>query len=93
VLSAALDNFRYCADWDAQKPSTVAQMRSVRILCSVLDIHVKKNAKRPAFRGNVCWPVLEQLSQGGGYTRLDALVRESAQTLISGEFNPQLSPA
>lgn len=93
VLAAALDNFRYYADWDAQKPSTVAQVRSVRILTSVLQIHVKKNAKRPAFRGNVCWAVLEQLAEGGGYTRLDALVRESAQTLPSGEFNAELSPA
>ena len=93
VLAAALDNYRHFADWDAQKPATLAQMRSVRVLAGVLDIPVKKAAKRPAFRGNVCWAVLERLTDRGGYTRLDALVRESAQTLASEEFNPQLSPA
>ncbi len=81
ILAAAVDNFHHYEEWDAQKAATLTQVRSVRILSAVLSISIKKHSKRPPFRGNVCWPVLEALANGGGYTRLDALVREFALNL------------
>lgn len=81
ILAAALDNFRNYERWDASKAEDPARERSIKILSSVLGAPLKKNAKRPPFRGNVCWAVLDVLTAGAGYTRLDALVREFAEQL------------
>ena len=81
ILAAAVDNFRHYEEWDTQKGATLTQVRSVRILAAVLGIPLKKHSKRPPFRGNVCWPVLEALASGAGYTRMDAIVREFALNL------------
>lgn len=81
ILAAALDNLRYFEDWDSEKPATLAQLRSVKVLSSALDIPLKKSGKRKPFRGNACWQVLEALSGGGGYARLDLLTREFASAL------------
>ncbi len=83
VIAAAVDNFRHFEEWDAQKPAELSQLRSVRILSAVLDIPTKKSGKRPPFRGNVCWGVLETLAEGAGYTKIDALVRAYAEALTT----------
>lgn len=83
IIAAALDNLRHFEEWDSEKPATLAQLRSVKVLCAVLDIPLKKSAKRVPFRGNMCWLVLEHLSSGGGYGRIDALVRDFATALRS----------
>jgi hypothetical protein len=81
ILAAALDNFRHFEEWDAEKPATLAQLRSVKVLCAALDIPLKKTAKHMPFRGNICWFVLDVLSAGEGYGHIDALVREFALAL------------
>lgn len=81
IVAAALDNLRHFEEWDSEKPASLAQLRSVKIVCAVLNIPFKKSAKRLPFRGNVCWPVLEMLSGGEGYGRIDALVRDFATAL------------
>lgn len=81
ILAALLDNFRCSEQWDLRKAEDLAQERSVKILAAVLGIPLKKNAKRPPFRGNVCWAVLEAITAGNGYARLDAMVREFATQL------------
>jgi|GEM_PF-6938484 len=83
IVAAALDNLRHFEEWDSQKLATLPQMRSLKVLCAVLDIPLKKSAKRMPFRGNVCWPVLDALSAGEGYGRIDALVREFASALCN----------
>lgn len=81
ITAAAIDNLRNFPEWDSEKPATLAQMRSVKVLCAALNIPLKKNAKRMPFRGNICWAVLEALSANEGYGRIDALVREYAAAL------------
>jgi hypothetical protein len=81
ILAAALENFRMYERWDAAKTEEIAQERSVKILCAVLGVPLKKNAKRLPFRGNVCWSVLDTLTDGAGYARLDAMVRQFAEEL------------
>lgn len=81
ILSAALENFRKYEQWDAAKAEEIAEERSVKVLSAVLGLPLKKNAKRLPFRGNVCWSVLDTLTDGTGYARLDNMVREFAEQL------------
>lgn len=82
IVAAAVDNFRHFEDWDAQKPAAVAELRSVRILSAVLNLPTKKHGKRLPIRGNVSWAVLDSLAEGGGYSKIDALVRAYAEALV-----------
>ncbi|HET9095388.1 MAG TPA: hypothetical protein VFN37_01895 [Candidatus Baltobacteraceae bacterium] len=81
VLSASLDNLRHFEEWDSEKAALMIGRRSVKVLCSALAIPFKKTSKHAPFRGNVCWAVLETLSEGGGYGAIEALVREFAAAL------------
>lgn len=81
LLSAALDNLRHFEEWDSEKGASMIQRRSVRVLCAALTIQLEKTSKRAPFRGNVCWAVLEALSEGGGYGPVEALVRDFAAAL------------
>jgi hypothetical protein len=81
IFSAAFDNLQYWREWDAEKMSALAHRRSVKILSAVLEIPLKKNAKRLPFRGNVCWSVLEALGGAAGYARIESLVRQAASEL------------
>lgn len=82
ILAAALDNLRHFEDWDNEKSGALLQRRSVRVLCAVLALPVKKSAKHPPFRGNVSWAVLGGLSNGTDYGAIEKLVREFARHLI-----------
>ena len=49
--------------------------------CSVPQIvsaAAKRNGKKHGFRTNSSWPLLEILSERGGYARIDSLLREYA---------------
>jgi hypothetical protein len=81
IVGAAAENYRHYELWDVSKPDEVWSMRSARILADVLGLPAKKSRKQPPFRGNVCWAVLDTVTGGTGYTRLDALVREFAGDL------------
>jgi hypothetical protein len=81
ILAAAVDNFHHFEEWDASKPDIVWDLRSTKILCDILDIPAKKTHKQPPFRGNVCWAVLDAVTAGEAYGKLDALVREFAAAL------------
>ncbi|HKU68950.1 MAG TPA: hypothetical protein VJP85_14345 [Candidatus Baltobacteraceae bacterium] len=81
LLAAAAENSRRFEDWDREKPSLLAQRRSVKILCAVLDIPVKNVSKHRPFSGNICWAVLETVSHGGGYRGVETQVREFADAL------------
>ena len=43
----------------------------------------KRNGKKHGLRSNAAWPLLEMLAAGGGYARIDELVRAYAQALTS----------
>ncbi len=96
ILAAAVDNFRHWEDWDTEKYENVAQIRSVKVLSAALDLPIKKGGKHTPLRRNVCWLVLERLSEGGGYARIDALVREFArrsnQKESKNRLNRELNP-
>lgn len=48
---------------------------------NVLDIPMKKSAKRAPLRGSVAWPVLVALSTGGSYAQIQSLVQQVAENL------------
>lgn len=81
ILVAAVEDSRCHGEWDREKPSTLTQRRSVKILCAALGIELKKNSKQRPFCGNVCWAVLEALSNGSGYGGVEAHVRAFATAL------------
>jgi hypothetical protein len=83
ILAAAVDNSRCYGDWDREKPSVLVQRRSVKILCAALGIALKKNSKQRPFCGNVCWAVLETLSNGSGYGGVEMHVRAFATAMES----------
>ena len=52
--------------------------------CSVPQIvsaAAKRNGKKHGLRTNSSWPLLEMLGAGGGYARIDELIREYASAL------------
>lgn len=81
ILAAAVDNSRRFEEWDREKVPELLAHRSVRVLCVILAISVKKAPKHPPFRGSVCWAILEALGGGGDYRAIEALVREYAANL------------
>jgi hypothetical protein len=81
ILEAALDNVRHYEDWQTDRNTSIAHVRSVRVLSNVLDVPLKKNAKRAALRGNVAWPVLVALSTGGSYAQIQSLIQQVAENL------------
>lgn len=81
ILEAAVDNIRHFEDWQADRNTSIAHVRSVRVLSSVLDVPVKKNAKRAPLRGNVAWGVLVALSSGSSYAQIHSLVQQVAENI------------
>ncbi len=81
ILEAAVDNIRHFEDWEADRNMSIARIRSVRILSNVLDVPLKKSAKRVPLRGNVSWAVLVALSCGGSYAQIHSLVQQVAENI------------
>jgi len=64
ITNAAAANFRHYDEWAATKSPKPTQLDSMNVLCGVLARPVQSQHGIPTIRENICWKVLEVITQG-----------------------------